>query len=71
MIIIASIGIAINGGTALLFSKGHSDLNIKAAFMHLAYDALISLGVVITGVIIFYTRFNIIDRSSKLIQTYL
>ncbi len=43
VIIIALIGILINGGTALLFMQGREkDLNIKAAFLHLAYDALIA-----------------------------
>lgn len=61
IIIVALIGIFINGGTAILFSKGHDDLNIKAAFLHLAYDALISLGVVITGVIIYYSHWLWLD----------
>lgn len=56
VIIVAFIGIFINGGTALLFMKGaHDDLNIKGAFLHLLSDALISLGVVIGGIIILYT----------------
>lgn len=61
IIIVALVGIFVNGGTALLFSKGQDDLNIKAAFLHLAYDALISLGVVITGVIIYYTHWLWLD----------
>jgi cobalt-zinc-cadmium efflux system protein len=61
IIIVALIGILINGGTALLFSKGQHDLNIKSAFLHLAYDALISLGVVFTGVIIYYTHWLWLD----------
>lgn len=61
IIIVALIGIFVNGGTALLFSKGQDDLNIKAAFLHLAYDALISLGVVITGIIIYYTHWLWLD----------
>ncbi len=62
VIIIAFIGILINGGTALLFMRGRKDdLNIKAAFLHLAYDALISLGVVITGVIILFTHWVLLD----------
>lgn len=56
VIIVAFIGIFINGGTALLFMKGaHDDLNIKGAFLHLLSDALISLGVVVGGIIILYT----------------
>lgn len=56
VIVLALIGIIINGGTALLFMKGaHDDLNIKGAFLHLLADALIAIGVVIAGVIILYT----------------
>jgi len=55
VIIVALIGIFINGGTALLFMKGQDDLNIKGAFLHLASDALVSLGVVIAGILILQT----------------
>jgi cobalt-zinc-cadmium efflux system protein len=62
VIIVALIGIAINGGTALLFMRGRKDdLNIKGAFLHLAYDALISLAVVIVGIIILYTGWMWLD----------
>jgi cobalt-zinc-cadmium efflux system protein len=62
VIAIALIGIAINGGTALLFMKGaHDDLNIKGAFLHLLSDALIAMGVVIGGVIILFTGYEWID----------
>lgn len=56
VIIVALIGIFINGGTALLFMRGaHDDLNIKGAFWHLIADALISIGVVIAGILIMLT----------------
>lgn len=56
VILVAAIGIVINGGTAALFVKGRKDdLNIKAAFMHLAADTLISVGVVIAGFVILST----------------
>lgn len=61
VIIVALIGIAINGGTALLFMKGQDDLNIKGAFLHLASDALVSLGVVIAGLVILKTGAYWID----------
>ena len=62
VMIVALIGIVINGGTALLFMRGrHDDLNVRGAFLHLAYDALISLGVVIAAGIIYYTGWEIID----------
>ena len=47
MVIVAGIGIAINTGTALLFLRGRQhDINIRGAFLHMAADALVSLGVV-------------------------
>lgn len=62
VIVVALIGIFINGGTALLFMRGtHDDLNIKGAFLHLLADALISAGVVVAGIIIYFTGYNWID----------
>tara|TARA_R110000868_G_scaffold158036_4_gene385922 strand:+ start:90035 stop:90928 length:894 start_codon:yes stop_codon:yes gene_type:complete len=62
VMIVAAVGIAINGGTALLFMKGqHDDLNVKGAFLHLAYDAVISLGVVITGALVLWTQKTWLD----------
>jgi cobalt-zinc-cadmium efflux system protein len=62
VIIVALIGIFINGGTALLFMKGaHHDLNIKSAFLHLLSDALISFGVVISAILIYFTKLEWID----------
>jgi cobalt-zinc-cadmium efflux system protein len=56
IIVVALIGILINGGTALLFIRGaEEDLNIKGAFVHLLSDALIAIGVVIAGIAIYYT----------------
>ncbi len=56
IIIVAAIGAIINTFTALLFLKGHKkDLNIKGAFLHMAADAVVSLGVVVTGVLITIT----------------
>lgn len=62
VIIVAAIGVVINGATAMMFASGHKDdLNIKGAFLHMAYDALLSLAVVITGIIILFTGLNILD----------
>ncbi|WP_369025873.1 cation diffusion facilitator family transporter [Qipengyuania sp. RANM35] len=62
MAIVAGIGILINTGTALLFLKGrHDDLNIRGAFLHMAADALVSLGVVIAGIAIIITGAHWID----------
>ncbi len=60
--IVAAIGILINAFTAYLFLKDkEKDINIKGAYLHMAADALVSLGVVISGGIIFYTGWYIID----------
>lgn len=62
VIMVAFIGIIINGGTALLFLKGkENDLNIKGAYLHLAVDALISISVVFTGIVILFTKWNWLD----------
>jgi len=59
---VAGIGIIINSVTALLFFRERKkDLNIRSAYMHLLSDALVSLGLVIGGVIIFYTGWFWID----------
>lgn len=62
IIVIALTGVVVNTISALLFMKGHGhDLNIKAAFIHMASDALVSLGVVVAGVLINYTGYLWID----------
>lgn len=49
IMVVAGIGIAINTATALLFMRGGNDLNIRGAFLHMAADALVSVGVVVAG----------------------
>lgn len=67
VIIIALLGILINGGTALLFMSGrHADLNIRAAFWHLGGDTLISAGVVLTASIIYFTQWEWLDPAAAL-----
>ncbi|MFC2652956.1 MAG: cation diffusion facilitator family transporter, partial [Capnocytophaga gingivalis] len=62
IIITALIGILINGLSAFLFYKGQKDdINIKGAFLHLMVDALVSLGVIVSGALIALTGWNIID----------
>lgn len=62
VIIVAAIGIVINGITAILFMKGQQkDLNIKSAFIHMASDALVSVGVVVAGIIMLFTHWYWID----------
>lgn len=62
VMIVAGIGIVVNAGTALLFlDTGKRDLNLRGAFLHLAYDALISVGVVIAAAVIYTTGWMWID----------
>lgn len=62
VMIVAGIGVVINTITALLFVKGQKDdLNIKGAFLHMAADAGVSLGVVVAGLMIKLTGYQWID----------
>ncbi|MBN8929486.1 MAG: cation transporter [Rhodospirillales bacterium] len=62
VMIVAGLGILVNGGTALLFMAGREkDLNVKAQFLHLGGDALISLGVVVAALAIQVTGLAWID----------
>ncbi len=68
VMIVAAIGVVINTLTALLFIKGQKDdLNIKGAFLHMAADAAVSLGVVIAGLLILKTGLQWIDPTMSLI----
>lgn len=59
---VAAIGVVINTLTALLFLSGKKhDLNIKGAFLHMAADAAVSLGVVVAGLIIMETGWALVD----------
>jgi len=66
--LVAAIGIAVNGATALLFARGRgADLNIRSAFAHMAADALIALGVVAAGVAIMSTGWHWLDPAVGLV----
>ena len=59
---VAAVGFVINMSTALLFHGGHKhDLNIKSAYIHLLGDAIVSLGVVVAGAIIYFKQWNLVD----------
>jgi cobalt-zinc-cadmium efflux system protein len=65
---VAFIGIGINAFTAWLFVKDKdTDLNVKGAYMHMAIDAIVSFGVVISGLIIYFTKLYWIDSVVSLI----
>lgn len=65
---VAAIGVIVNLGTALLFQSGRErDLNIRGAFLHMAADAAVSLGVVIAGAIIVFTGWHWLDPTVSLL----
>jgi len=68
MVWVASVGIAVNTASALLFAAGRkSDLNVRGAFLHMAADAAVSLGVVLAGVAILATGWLWLDPAVSLL----
>lgn len=67
VMVVAGIGIVVNTATALLFMRGSAhDLNIRGAFLHMAGDALVSLGVVIAGALTLKFGWNWLDPAVSL-----
>ena len=59
---VAGVGVLINAFTAFLFMKDkEKDLNVKGAYLHMAADALVSVGVLVAGIVISRTGWYIID----------
>lgn len=59
---VAAIGVVVNGVTAWLFIRDQSrDMNIKGAFLHMAADTLVSVGVVVSGIVIHFTGWYVLD----------
>ncbi len=68
VMIVAAIGIAINGISAWLFASGSKDdINIRGAFQHMLADAVVSAGVVLAALIISLTGWNRIDPVMSII----
>jgi len=68
MIVVAAIGVVINGASALLFLRNRDhDVNVRGAFLHLLGDAAVSLGVVVAGVVIHTTNALWIDPTTSLL----
>nr|WP_321986871.1 cation diffusion facilitator family transporter [uncultured Lichenicoccus sp.] len=68
VMVVAAIGIAVNGITALMFAGGRKgDLNIRAAFQHMAADALLAAGVVAAGGVIWLTGWRWLDPLVSLV----
>jgi cobalt-zinc-cadmium efflux system protein len=67
IVVIAAIGVAVNGATAALFISGRkSDMNIRGAFLHMAADALVSLGVVAAGALYLLTGWTWLDPATSI-----
>lgn len=68
IMVVAALGVLINGATALLFLRGREkDLNIRSAYLHMAADAAISLGVVVSGAAILKTGWLWLDPAVSLV----
>lgn len=68
VIAVAAAGIVVNGLSAWLFVKGSKgDLNIRGAYLHMAADAVVSLGVVVAGVVMLFTGWYWLDPALSLV----
>lgn len=68
VMVVAGIGILINGFTAMLFARGRKDdINIEGAYLHMAADAAVSLGVVVSAALIIWTGWLWLDPVTSLI----
>ncbi len=68
VMIVAAVGVLINGATALLFMRGqHADLNLRGAFLHMAADALVSLGVIVAGALYLWQGWAWIDPLASMV----
>lgn len=67
MVAVAAVGVGVNGLSALLLSRGrHTDVNVRAAFLHLFVDAVVSVAVVVAGGLVWATGFRWIDPVTSL-----
>lgn len=64
---VAFVGILVNGSIAIVLSKNRKDLNMRSAFVDMAFDALSSLGAVIAGLIIWLTGITWVDSAVGLV----
>ncbi len=68
VMIVAAIGVLVNGATALLFMRGQrADLNLRGAFLHMAADALVSLGVIVAGALYLWQGWAWIDPLASIV----
>jgi cobalt-zinc-cadmium efflux system protein len=68
VMVTAGLGIFVNGGTALLFARGRKDdINIRGAYLHMAADAAVSAGVVISGLLMLELGWTWLDPVTSLV----
>jgi cobalt-zinc-cadmium efflux system protein len=68
VIVVSLVGVAVNGFCAWLFAKGsEGDVNVRAAFLHLASDAAVAAGVAVTGILIHFTALQWLDPAASLL----
>ncbi|MDO8786899.1 MAG: cation diffusion facilitator family transporter [Sulfuritalea sp.] len=68
IMLVAAVGVLVNGATAALFMAGRkSDMNIRGAFLHMAADALVSLGVVAAGALYLWTGWTWLDPVTSVV----
>jgi cobalt-zinc-cadmium efflux system protein len=67
IMLVAAVGVAVNGFTAWLFMAGsRDDINVRGAYLHMAADALISVGVIVTGLLMLLTGWTVLDPLASL-----
>jgi cobalt-zinc-cadmium efflux system protein len=68
MMVVAAVGVVVNGATAFLFFSGRRhDLNLRGAFLHMAADAAVSLGVVVSGALVQWQGWTWVDPVASLL----
>lgn len=66
--IVAAVGVLVNGFSAWLFMSGSKDdINVRGAYLHMAADAALSLGVVVAGLVVMYTGWSWLDPAVSLV----
>jgi cobalt-zinc-cadmium efflux system protein len=68
VVVVATVGVVVNTITAMLFFAGRKgDVNVRGAFLHMAADAAVSVGVVVAGLLIRWTGADWIDPATSLL----
>lgn len=67
IMIVAAVGVAVNGAAALLLNFGQHDINLRGAFLHMIADAVVSAGVIASGALILWTGWNWLDPAVSLL----